>query len=330
MSTRVESWAWDQPGLLPQQKLVLLRLAVRATDNGVCFPGQAEIRGKTGLGETMVRRHVRALASTKDKQGQPRAPLLDIIERPVSRDRNTSNVYVLRVPWARPEAVGRELTALKHVPPDACTELLRKQAVAGDAQETEGTAAADSKRPIRPSVGVAGDPQEGLVHDPGEWSLREHHWKTPPAPPTTEPRGQQQGGHVEPTETICPSPPAPGSVNAGDSAARVLAEALYRGLGTQLEQLTPALRRRELAIAGQLVDVGATPTEAEAYARDARSHAGRIAAVDVRSYERERLSWNARRQTERQATVHRVDRTGEPPRGVHAGSIARALFGAKP
>jgi len=90
------------------------------------------------------------------------------------------------------------------------------------------------------------------------------------------------------------------------------------------------LRRRELAIARQLVDVGATPTEAEAYARDARSHTGRIAAVDIRSFERERVSWNARRQTERQASFHRVDRTGEPPRGVHAGSIARALFGAKP
>ncbi len=330
MSTRVESWAWDQPGLLPQQKLVLLRLAVRATDNGVCFPGQAEIRGKTGLGETMVRRHVRALASGKDKHGQPCAPLLDIIERPVSRDRNTSNVYVLRVPWARAEAVRRELTALKHVPADACTQLLSKQAVAGDAQAIEGAAVVGSTSCVRPSVGIAGDPQEGLVHDPGESSLRERHRKTPLPPTTTEPGDQQQGGHVEPTETVCPSPPAPGAANAGDSAARALAEALYRGLGTELGQLTPALRRRELAIARQLVDVGATPTEAEAYARDARSHAGRIAAVDVRSFERERLSWSARRQTERQATVHRVDRTGEPPRGVHAGSIARALFGARP
>ncbi len=138
----------------------------------------------------------------------------------------------------------------------------------------------------------------------------------PPIPPVNGTRGTAAGGRIESTETTCPSPPAPGAA-ANDAAAQLLAEALYRGLGTELDQLTPALRRRELAIARQLVDVGAPPTEAEAYARDARSHAGRIAAVDVRSYERERLSWSARRQTERQATVHRVDRTGEPPRGVH-------------
>jgi len=162
-------------------------------------------------------------------------------------------------------------------------------------------------------------------------SYREPSLTVTPLPPSssTAPPEQQQGGPIEATETTCPSRPAPGSVHDGDTA-RTLAEALYRGLNTDLDQLTPALRRRELAIARQLVDVGATPSEAEAYACDARSHAGRIAAVDVRSYERERLSWIARRQAERQTAVHRVDRTGEPPRGVHAGSIARALFGAKP
>ena len=176
-----------------------------------------------------------------------------------------------------------------------------------------------------------------ICHRPGvtpaspKPSYREPSLTVTPLPPaSTAPEEQQQGGRIKSTETTCPSPPAPGSVHNDDTAARALSEALYRGLGTALDQLTPALRRRELAIARQLVDIGATPAEAEAYARDARSHAGRIAAVDVRSYERERVSWNARRQAERQATVHRVDRTGEPPRGVHAGSIARALFGAKP
>ncbi len=172
--------------------------------------------------------------------------------------------------------------------------------------------------------------RQGVTPASPKPSYREPSLTVTPQPPSSAgPDEQQQGGRIESTETTCPSPPAPGAA-ANDAAAQLLAEALYRGLGTELDQLTPALRRRELAIARQLVDVGATPTEAEAYARDARSHAGRIAAVDVRSYERERLSWNARRQTERQTTVHRIDRTGEPPRGVHAGSIARTLFGARP
>jgi len=171
--------------------------------------------------------------------------------------------------------------------------------------------------------------RQGVTPASPKPSYREPSSTVTPLPPSssTAPPELQQGGPIESTETACPSPPAPGSVH-DDTAARVLTEALYRGLDTDLQQLTPALRRRELAIARQLVDVGATPGEAEAYAREARSHAGRIAAVDVRSYERERLSWNARRQVERQATLHRVDRTGEPPRGVHAGSLARALFGA--
>jgi len=173
--------------------------------------------------------------------------------------------------------------------------------------------------------------RQGVTPASPKPSYREASLTVTPLPPSSPiaPPEQQQGGPIESRETTCPSPPAPGSVHDGDTA-RTLAEALYRGLNTDLDQLTPALRRRELAIARQLVDVGATPAEAEAYARDTRSHAGRIAAVDVRSFERERVSWNARRQAERQAAVHRVDRTGEPPRGVHAGSLARALFGTRP
>jgi len=199
--------------------------------------------------------------------------------------------------------------------------------VGGPQQEARG----DNMSPRhRCRAGVTICHRPGVTPASPKPSYREPSLTNTPLPPaSTAPEEQQQGGRIESTETTCPSPPPPGAA-ANDAAARLLAEAIYRGLDTALDQLTPALRRRELAIARQLVDVGATPAEAEAYARDARSHAGRIAAVDVRSYERERLSWNARRQTERQATVHRVDRTGEPPRGVHAGSIARALFGVKP
>src|SRR5205823_11336954 len=89
------------------------------TDNGVCFPGLAEIRQKTGLSESMVRRHLHWLASDRDEAGEPKVPLVQIIERPVAGRRHTSNVYVLRVPWAKPEDVRAELAELKHVPAEA-------------------------------------------------------------------------------------------------------------------------------------------------------------------------------------------------------------------
>jgi hypothetical protein len=79
-------------------------------------------------------------------------------------------------------------------------------------------------------------------------------------------------------------------VPARPAAGRDLVQALYRGLGVPLEQLTAGILARELAIAQQLVLVGATPAEAEAYARDMASLPGRLAPVDLRSFERERPS----------------------------------------
>src|SRR5919199_2838327 len=115
MSAKVQAWVWDQD-LLPQRKLLLLWLANRATDAGVCFPSKRELAQQTGLGERMVRYHLAWLASDQDEDGQPKTPLLQIIERPVDGERNTSNVYVLQVPWAEPEEVRAELAELKYVP----------------------------------------------------------------------------------------------------------------------------------------------------------------------------------------------------------------------
>jgi len=116
VSAKVQGWVWDLTDVLPQRRLVLLWLANRATDNGVCFPGQAEVRRKTGLGEKMVRRHLHWLASELDDEGSPKPPLLTIVERRIGTDRNTSNVYVLHVPWAQPDQVARELEELKYMP----------------------------------------------------------------------------------------------------------------------------------------------------------------------------------------------------------------------
>jgi hypothetical protein len=50
MSDKVRAWVWDLE-LPPARKLILLWLGGRATDNGVAFPGEREIREKTGIGE---------------------------------------------------------------------------------------------------------------------------------------------------------------------------------------------------------------------------------------------------------------------------------------
>lgn len=92
--------------------------------------------------------------------------------------------------------------------------------------------------------------------------------------------------------------------------AHILVSAFYRGLGADASASTLAIRRRDAAIARQLVDAGATPAEAEAYARDVTSAPGRLAPVDLRSFERERLSWLTRRR-QRDAPRHLVDRTGQ-------------------
>jgi len=143
-----------------------------------------------------------------------------------------------------------------------------------------------------------------------------------------------------------------------DQTAAALVEALYRGLGTDPGALTPAIRRRELSIARQLVATSATPGEAEAYARETRATPGRIAPVDLRSYERERLSWLARRAAAHTLDRRLVDRTGQGPHGgqpanrpptdgadvdrpggrgavgprqpTDLGTVARSLFGDHP
>jgi hypothetical protein len=86
--------------------------------------------------------------------------------------------------------------------------------------------------------------------------------------------------------------------------------AFYRGLGAAPSTATLAMQRRDLAIARQLVAAGATPREAEAYARETSGLESRLAPVDLRSFERERPGWLARqRRQERRYT----DRTGLPP-----------------
>jgi hypothetical protein len=207
-------------------------------------------------------------------------------------------VYVLLVPWALAADVRRELEELKHIP----RTLLRGVGVTGAPQgggvhpctRVGGTGA--------PEVGVAGDREEPSLPDPDR--------ELPPIPPEFE-QPQQQG--IELDATVSDSIPARELEATLDDPAQQLAGAFYRGLGAETDAVTAAIRRRDIVIARQLLAAGATAAEAEAYARDACGASGRIAPVDLRSFERERLGWLARRRGREQSLRQVVDRTGQPP-----------------
>jgi hypothetical protein len=295
VSTKVTGWVWDQD-LLIQRKAVLLWLAERATDNGVCFPGQAEIRQKTGLSESMVRRHLHWLASDGTDDGEPRRPLLRIVERPVTRDRHTSNVYVIRVPWALAVDVVRELGEVKHMPAAALKGVGRTGAPQGDGWHG-----------CTP-VGSTGAPQVAGTGAREEPSLPDRHRNHTPLPPTS---AQQHRVSVTTTELY--SVGAQDAISERDLAIEAdrLVEALYRGLGVGIGGLTRSILARERSIALQLVAAGATSAEAEAYAHEMASVPNRLAPIDLRSFERERSTWTARQGRAAASSRRYVDRTGQ-------------------
>ncbi len=302
MSDKVRGWVWDLE-LPPARKLILRWLAGRATDNGVAFPGEREIREKTGLCERMVRYHLQALADRDNLDARP-GPLLLRVERRLRADRNTSNVCVLRVPWAEPAAVRRDLEELKHIPEAALNKVLGRVAVGGTGCPQGDMGGGNGL----PPVGATGCPEVGATGCREESSPGNRHRDIPPAPPVGA--LQQQGFTEGPTKTdrdrASADPP-----QLAD--ARKLAEAFYRGLGGESMAVTAAIRRRDLVIASDLVAAGATPSEAEAYAVETSAASGRIAPCDLRSFERERVGWLARRHSGRHQSHSIVDRTGQPP-----------------
>jgi hypothetical protein len=102
---------------------------------------------------------------------------------------------------------------------------------------------------------------------------------------------------------------APGTGSAADS----LVMAFYAGLGSHPAAVTLALQRRDVAIARQLVAAGATPKEAEAWARETGAAPQHLAPVDLRSFERERLGWLARQRASTAVPSRVIDRTGQRP-----------------
>lgn len=131
---------------------------------------------------------------------------------------------------------------------------------------------------------------------------------TPPIAPQPAPQQQQQGDGMKLTLTVCS--PAGLFRNEDLETAGALVAAFYRGLDSMPTVATAAMQRRDVAIARQLVAAGATPDEAEAYARQCSGLEGRLAPIDLRSFERERPAWLVRHR--RQERRH-VDRSGLPP-----------------
>jgi IS5 family transposase len=295
MSAKIQGWVWDLD-LPAQPKLILLWLANRATDAGVCFPSKRELGQRTGLSERMVRYHLATLASDHDERGHRKEPVLRIVERRVACDRNTSNVYVIRVPWASQDIVRSELLELRHVPAEALTAV----------GATGGTQGGDDG--LHP-LGAAGCAQVGDTGCTQTRSPENYHPEQSPLPPAGE--RPQQGNRVN-TETKTGTA-ALAQGKPGDRDAEALAEAFYAALGADTRAVTSAIRRRDLAIARQLVEADATAAEAAAYARDASAANGRIAPIDLRSFERERLGWLARRRGKDLSERRVVDRTGQPP-----------------
>jgi hypothetical protein len=62
-----------------------------------------------------------------------------------------------------------------------------------------------------------------------------------------------------------------------------------------LASLTSSQHRTKLKPARELVAVGATPAQAEAYAREMNANARRTAPVTLRSFAEERQAWLQRR-----------------------------------
>jgi hypothetical protein len=312
VSAKVQGWVWDLDDMLPQRRLILLWLANRATDNGVCFPGQAEVRKRTSLGEKMVRRHLHWLAAAEDDDGRSKQPLVTIIERRIGSDRNTSNVYVLHVPWARRTDVQRDLEELKHLPASAALSLNGVGVVHDPQDNGKGEHRSQGGGHERPPSGspAGGMGVTGGREEPGHRKRHPEQPLSPHPPALSVPRSpQQQGGDCRESETSR----EPALDDQIEPSASSLVDAFYRGLGAAPTATTASLRRRDLAIARQLVAIGATAEEAEAYAREASAVSSRIAPVDLRSFERERLGWLARRRGKDLSERRVVDRTGQPP-----------------
>jgi len=87
VSAEALTWAFRQNSLKPAERFVLVVLADRANQEGVCWPGYKDIAFRTGYTERRVQQLVGALVRTG---------LVEKSARTGQRGRQTSNLYILR------------------------------------------------------------------------------------------------------------------------------------------------------------------------------------------------------------------------------------------
>jgi hypothetical protein len=186
-------------------------------------------------------------------------------------------------------------------------------------------------------------PVPASEEEPGKQNLL-----TPPTPQGAQGIDGDQDGTVvrKPDDSFQPALPGTAAValplpDRVDSAEQLLV-AFYRGLDSDIASLTRRQRQAKLQLARELVAAGATPAQAEAYARETNADHRRTAPVSLRSFAEERQAWLQRRGQSEASGPRLVDRTGQPPswasadaaerdpggpRGSTAGAIARAIVG---
>jgi hypothetical protein len=91
MSGKVVGWAFDQRVGSPTTKLVLVKLADNANDDGMCWPSVATQAADTELSDRTITREIKRLESQD---------LIRVEQRVTSRGQ-VSNVYYLNVPWTK-------------------------------------------------------------------------------------------------------------------------------------------------------------------------------------------------------------------------------------
>jgi hypothetical protein len=279
MSVRAMNRVWEASRQSGGALLVLLAIADFADDDGVAYPSIGTLARKARLSPRQVQRVIADLVAASE-----------LIVKP-GGGRQGSHLFRVAVGTSE----GRQQTP-RHI--DAPDNLSPPDKMPSPPRHRRR----DGVTPVSP---------EGVTPASSEPSYREPSRTATPLLPSTSAARQQQGdGEIEPKSwvTVPPEQPPP-----AESSAQQLVEALYHVLGVELAELTPALRTRELAIADQLVRVGATAAEAQAYAREAGAADQRLAPIDLRSFERERASWLAR-QRGSFARRRYVDRTGQ---GIH-------------
>jgi len=89
MSGKVVGWAMEQRTGSPVAKLVLVKLADNANEEGICWPSVPLIVEHTELSDRAVRKHLRALEE---------AGLISVESRN-NNGQQIANVYRLAVPW---------------------------------------------------------------------------------------------------------------------------------------------------------------------------------------------------------------------------------------